>query len=212
MKKLLLLSALALGTISANAEITFYSEGKEIHNGDKIVSSRIEEVLLMFGTLMLDPEITYEATEAYDLDVTLYNTTAPGTNPPTQFGTDPTIALCWPGGCVDVAPGGKDSQSGNTAEATLNNLSIHVSISDYDKNVTYVFTSVIEIVIDGDTENPFVFDLTMMYPYDASVDGILDDESPAVYYDLLGRKVENPEKGQLLIKKQGTGKATKVVY
>ena len=48
-------------------------------------------------------------------------------------------------------------------------------------------------------------------PVDAAVEGVMaDDNTPVEYYDLQGRKVLNPAKGQLLIERKGA-KAVKVI-
>lgn len=54
---------------------------------------------------------------------------------------------------------------------------------------------------------------TKVTPLSAGVDNIVadEDESTAVYYDIFGRKVENPQKGNFYIKQTST-KTSKIIF
>lgn len=65
-----------------------------------------------------------------------------------------------------------------------------------------------------DNGKPINMECKLWFPgvYEAGVEGIeADSNAPVRYYNLQGVEVANPEKGQLLIKRQG-GKASKIVF
>lgn len=200
MKKLFLLSALALGALSMNAaDITITVGGEPIENGQHVKSSKVEDILLQFGTLKLDPVVCYEIEGDANLDVTVKNTST----------ENYTIQFCWPSQCIDIAAGETKTQSSNTANALSNNLAIDATIFPFEEGKDYCVSCDVTIVINGDTANPFTFSLDMVYPENAAVDGVIDDMEAPVYYNLNGYQVANPEKG-IFIKKQGN-KISKVV-
>lgn len=66
----------------------------------------------------------------------------------------------------------------------------------------------------GDNKLPLNMQAILFFPgvYEAGVEGVeIDSNAPVKYYNLQGVEVANPEKGQLLIKRQG-GKAEKIVF
>ena len=66
----------------------------------------------------------------------------------------------------------------------------------------------------GTNGKPLNMEAKLYFPgvYEAGVEGIeADSNAPVKYYNLQGVEVANPEKGQLLIKRQG-GKAEKIVF
>lgn len=66
----------------------------------------------------------------------------------------------------------------------------------------------------GPNHLPLNMECKLWFPgvYEAGVEGIeADNNAPVKYYNLQGVEVANPEKGQLLIKRQG-GKAEKIVF
>lgn len=67
--------------------------------------------------------------------------------------------------------------------------------------------------VEGKVLNPFTVNVFMGPEADemAGVDGVVvDNDAPVVYFDLAGRRVLNPAKGQIVIERQGS-KARKVV-
>lgn len=76
---------------------------------------------------------------------------------------------------------------------------------------TGVYLVVFTPFVDGmDDIEPLTFSI-VAGPDAAYVEGVeIDNDAPAVYYDLMGRKVVNPVKGQLVIESRG-GKAIKKV-
>lgn len=201
MKKFLLLSVLALGAVTLNAQdIKVTVSGEEVVSGGTVISYRNDPVLLQFGTLKLDPEVIATVSETADLKITVYNTTK-------ELNTQ--VQFCWPSQCISIEPGTAGVQEGVAEANNENNLTIDATVFPFDPEEKYTVSCVVEIVANGDEANAFVFNLDMAYDNESGVEGILDEEVDPVYYNLNGCKVENPYKG-IYIKKQGN-KVTKVI-
>lgn len=209
MKKLLLLSALALGAFTANSQdVTVTVEGNPVENGATVNSYRLDPVLVQFDSYKLDPEVRATFSEDADVSITVYNKTE---NLPQN------IQFCWPTQCAFIAPGSFATQTGPVQAGVEQLLAIDVAVAPYvgftfDKESVYTFSTTVEI--NYGAAEPFVFDLNMIYdpnPDDSGVEGIFNadlDVAP-VYYDLSGRKIANPDKGIYLIQKGN--KVSKVI-
>lgn len=80
----------------------------------------------------------------------------------------------------------------------------------YEPTNTSHFTLILTAKVDGQTSDSFLINL-VMGPNPSGVETVgVDTDAPAVYYDLQGRQVANPAKGQLLIERRGTS-ARKVI-
>ena len=69
------------------------------------------------------------------------------------------------------------------------------------------------IVPTANPSNAFTFYLNIVNDPQifAGVDAVVDDNAPVEYFDLAGRKVVNPAKGQLVIERKGA-KAVKRIF
>ena len=197
MKKLLLVSALAFAGLTVNAQnLTVTVDGAPVVRDAEVTSHHINEVLLQFGSLKLEPEVLVTVSEQSNLDITVFNVSQ---------NTTQAVQFCWPSFCDAIEPGQSTTNSNNVNANEPQNLAIDATIYPFDKDNVYELKTVVEIVVNGNTEDSFVFNLNMVYDpnYDASVGGIVADEAEAVYYDLSGRRVLNPDKG-IYVKKQGS--------
>ena len=207
MKKLLLLSALALGALTANSQnVTVTVEGNEIENGAVVDSYRLDPVLILFDSYKLDPEVKAVFDTDCDVTINVYNKT---TDLPQN------IQFCWPTQCAFIGPGEKGTQYGEAKAGEEQSLAIDVTLAPYvgfefNKEETYTFATTVEII--GGSAEPFVFDLNMIYDpaYDA-VESVYDNSVDAtpVFFDLGGRKINNPEKGIYIMQKGN--KVSKIV-
>lgn len=228
MKKLLLLSALAFGAITASAQsISVTVEGKPVENGATVNSSRVtfetyEQTLPNFGTFhmttfQLDPEVYASASVAGQYEVTIVNTTTD--NLPDM----PGLQICWPENCVAVPLGETVVTPAGTLSPTPSFLQIDSSTGqevDHEllpdqlwPDQDFTISCRVDIKKAGSSVSEFSFNLNMNFDAKAfaSVNGIeINDEAPVEYFDLTGRRVLEPAKGQLVIKRQG-GKAVKVI-
>ena len=209
MKKLLLLSALVLGAFTANSQnIEVTVEGNPVENGAVVNSYRLDPILIQFGSYKLDPEVKVTFSSDCDVDINVYNKT---TDLPQN------IQFCWPSQCAFIAPGQVGAQTGTVSAGVEQSLAIDVTLApyvgfDFNAEETYTFYTTVEILA-GSAE-PFVFDLNMIYDpnhEDNAVEDIFDNDVDAapVYFDLGGRKINNPEKGIYIMQKGN--KVSKVI-
>lgn len=202
----------ALLTQAQTITVTYNDGEKElpVENGATVTSYRYDPILFQFAnTLKLDPELKATIDSNANLDITVTNTTTAYPNLTLQF--------CWPTQCDYIAQGTSSTQSGSVQAGVPQMLSVDATInaqtSDplFDPKNKYELSASVDIVANGNPETKFSFNVNMIYDpeHDASVEGVIADEAPAVYYDLNGRVVANPENG-IFICKQG-GKTLKVV-
>lgn len=212
MKKLLLLSALAFGAMTMNAQnLTVTVEGKTVEPNSTVTSTHVDPQLIQFGSLKLLPEVFVTSSESTTLNVEVINTTQPGTQVNPFLGEDYKMQFCWPVECATLAPGEAATSTGSVVAGEVNDLAVDATIVPYEEDKTYVMSCVINMWTAGQSkEQGFSFTLIMGYGDVNGVEGIVSDNSVApVYYDLSGRQIANPEKG-IFIKKQGS-KVSKVV-
>lgn len=212
MKKLLLLSVLALGAVAANAQdftVTYGPEATVIKNGETITSYEINALWAEDG-IQIDPEITI--TPTVDMNISL-SVTDTSTDP-----NAPLVQCCFPMACQTIKRGGTLNVSGLINANVPKPLQIETQMIEfYDmegnkQDVPDAFTASCKVDITPEGAiTPFTFNLIMVYDknYDAAVEGIVADDSTPVYYNLNGVRINNPEKG-IFIKRQGN-KTTKVI-
>ena len=242
MKKLILLSAMALGLATASAQsfgdyYTVTYEGKTIENGALISSDAYDDYAGWYHCdIQFVPKKSYSSVR--------FNVKSDYTdNPSFEMQQSDIIAwgtpsVCWAsgmnGGCEDNRPpmvtnfnvgAGCDGLHQINYEAPFV-IQFHVLGADnYDSfdpadpstwtikpTKTSNYTVTVAATIDGETV-PESFKVNILIGPDAAyVDGITaDDDTPAVYYDLTGRAVAHPEKGQIVIERKG-GKTVKMIY
>lgn len=232
MKKFLLLSALALGAMTASAQsFTDYMdvtyEGKTVENGGFIMSSETDPDGSMYVcdylfTPKIDPsKISFHYT-GYYTDCPSYETWLTGEG----FNKMPwgTPSICYEmGGMGNCLPGHDNiiSDYGFDKLTAPLEIQFHLmgdmvfngeSLDFILPSKTGIYRVVHTIEVDGvPVEDDFVVDI-IIGPDPAGVDGIVDDSNaPVEYFDLMGRKLNNPEKGQIVIVRQGS-KAKKVLF
>lgn len=229
MKKLLLLSAIAFSAITINAQtVAVTVEGQPVANGATVESSRlhtetISQTMPPIGTIetfkfLLDPEVCATSSEPAQYTIKVTNTTA------TVLDGMPGLQICWPTQCVGVPYYG----SFTTVAGELNTTPCELKIDSTNGAIytpsgimqdilwpdqPFTISCLVEIVKVGSSSPAFSFNLNMNYDPNAlnAVDEIYTDgENPASYYDISGRRILNPQKGQLVIERRGA-KATKVI-
>lgn len=210
MKKLLLLSALAFCGLAANAQnLTVTVNGQPVENGSEVTSTHFECTDEEWGSYQLLPHVMVTSDVATDVSVMLFNTTDASAMP---MGVSPFIQLCFPNGCEAIAPDSrsKEPHEGLIEANTPTDLVIDsAEFYPLDEPQPGSFTLSGNVTISAGSTT-FAFVLNMTYdPELMSVDGIEADEAEAVYYNLSGVQVANPDRG-IFIKKQGA-KTQKVI-
>lgn len=222
MKKLLLLSAIAFAAFSANAQITVTVMGEPVKNGSTIdvqcleVDSYSQEiapgVIINSINYTVDPEVfaTVSVTGKYSISVTNTSKSIAPNQPNVQF--------CWPFTCEPVRIGATLTNEGqlNANEPSPLRIDALWNWDDYQGGFklesVLVLSCDLKIMEVGNSSNSFSCSINMIAdPVDAAVDEVtVDNDAPKTYYDLAGRRVLSPAKGQLVIERQGS-KARKVV-
>lgn len=217
MKKLLLLSALTLGALSLNAQnFTVTVEGKPVKNGETVISHHLSCVETEYNgetyrDYNLNPEVYVTAEADMPATVTLTNTSAIA---------EPATQICWPTNCVVVHQGLSVSPEGTFLAGVPTDLLVESSplYGDDPEHVKilqseFTLSCTVNIVPNNNPANAFTFYLNIVNDPQiyAGVDAVVDDNAPVEYFDLAGRKVVNPEKGQIVIERKGA-KAVKRIF
>lgn len=213
MKKLLLLSALAFSAIASQAvtfNVTVMDE--EIQNGATVdakclVVNEEEYMGMQFVNYQLDPEVYASASEPTDVSITVTNYFIE--HPADQ----PNLQFCWPLGSQCTTPGymGQPNPAVRQGKLDGNPQFLFIDSANWDDKIEEGFTMSCDVMIRSlaNPSDSFSFKLNMIYdPEMLGVDGVEADDAPATYYDIAGRRVYNPQKGQLVIERRGA-KATK---
>lgn len=226
MKKLVLLSALTIGALSANADnftdffkVTY--ENKEIQSGETIAcettdadKSRYE--CDYFVEPLMEPELLSLSYRAVYLDSPTYEESLANR---AMWGT-PTICYVM-GPNANCIPGQGNIISQYTFEQMTGTLEIQMHLDGEIDLSTFSFklpekAGTYRVVLTGtydgaEIEDDFITDI-YIGPGAAGVEGVIDDvNAPTEYFDLTGRKVLNPAKGQIVIVRQGS-KAVKAIF
>lgn len=217
MKKLLLLSALTLGALSLNAQnFTVTVEGKPVKNGETVISHHLTCVETEYmgeidRNYNLNPEVYVTAEADMPATVTLTNTSAIA---------EPATQICWPTNCVVVHQGLSVSPDGTFLAGVPTDLLVEsTTLYDYEPEDLkllesgFTLSCTVNIVPTANPANAFTFYLNLVNDPQiyAGVDAVVDDNAPVEYFDLAGRKVVNPAKGQLVIERKGA-KAVKRIF
>lgn len=215
MKRLLLISSIAFGLLSVSAQtISVTVEGKPVQNGSTVDSKNVtvdegtftmpDGTVIPYSDYTLDPEVVATSSSNGTFTITVTNNTVE------DFA--PGVLFCWPSTCETVSKGSSASQTGTLTANQPSELKIDAAWDEFIPN-DFTLPCKIEIVENGNPSNSFTFNLNMIYVADeVSVESIIDNTNlPSVYYDLTGRKVLNPAKGQIVIERKGSN-AKKVIF
>lgn len=217
MKKLLLLSALTLGALSLNAQnFTVTVEGKPVKNGETVTSHHLSCVETEYNgetyrDYNLNPEVVVTADSDMPASVIFTNTSAL---------EEPLLQMCWPTECATVRKGESLEREGTfmagvPTDLLIESMALYGDEPDHIKLLESEFslTGTVKIVPTANPSNAFTFYLNIVNDPQiyAGVDAVVDDNAPVEYFDLAGRKVVNPAKGQLVIERKGA-KAVKRIF
>lgn len=226
MKNFLLLSTIAFAAVSASAQITVTAEGQLVANGGTVNSKHLKvghDQQEVFGTIVntttfqLDPEVMVAASPAGSYVIKVTNNTTD------NYEGMPGPQICWPQNCVGVNRGQTFETKPGELTPTPQSIQLDSTegyVTDWDLDqgaywpeVEFTLSCKVEIVPENSSSSVFTFNVNMTYDPEilAGVGDItVDNEAPVVYYDLTGRQVFNPAKGQIVIERQGS-KARKVI-
>lgn len=199
MKKLftILAAATLLSTASQAQTLSVLSHGQPIENGATL---HIKGELESFGDASFsitqckwDPELTVKTSA--DVAGTVECT-----------GDLIGWAICWPINCQNFGGDNGNKTATGTFSAAGSDLQIHYEMTAYNEPIVAPENNSASIVIKAGGET---FTVTLVTDKPASVGELGASASKAVYYDLHGQKVLNPEKGMFI--KVQDGKSSKVM-
>ncbi|MDE6028683.1 MAG: hypothetical protein K2G23_11475 [Muribaculaceae bacterium] len=204
MKKFYMFLAAGLAAFSANADLHFYIHGNEVENGSRVdISSYYEDQEYQF---MVDPEMEIKADEdgAFSATVKL---TQGSTIPEYDWDYGAEVNALWcafDGQCVPLSVGKSANKSASLTAGKAENMQLEISGSYGDKqdHATLVVKAECTVNCTFAGKN---YSLTLFVDHDPSGvnDIAFDSNAPVEYYDLQGRRVNNPSNG-LYIMRQGS--------
>ena len=210
MKKLLLPALLMIAALPAAAQtLKVTVDGQEVQNGQTIdlhcLNVNVDDSWpgYVFYDCQFEPQVCVTS----DTDVTI-NAQVENTSGLTY----PLVQFCWPSGCEEVPAGTSTSHVSELKAGKETNMLIESSLFQDLPQEKMVLSFTFRLATTA--VYTFAVNVNMIYDplTDAAVDGISADENlPVEYYDLLGRRLENPAKGQIVIERQGA-KSVKKVY
>ena len=218
----------AAAATTFNDYYTVTYEGKTVEDGGYVYSEEfLEEAYYMCDVMVT--MITNEPVESRSLHILGTYTDLPtkqmSEDNPLLWGAP---SMCYSpvggiGGCplvpddapanayADFTLGGGNITISNSApvELQFHNMFVEPDYLPYENAGIYKVE--IEGTINGYSIGSFTYYM-VVGPNAAHVDGVVaDDNAPSVYFDLSGRRVINPAKGQLVIERKGD-KAIKRIF
>ncbi|MDE5806521.1 MAG: hypothetical protein K2H76_00255 [Muribaculaceae bacterium] len=204
MKKFYMFLAAGLAALSANADLHFYIHGNEVENGSRVdISSYYEDEEYQF---MVDPKMEIKADENGSFSGTVKLTQ--GETVPEwdwDFGAQVNALWCaFDGQCVPLSVGQTASKSYSLTAGKAEDMQLEISgmYGDQQDPATLVVKAECAFNCTFAGKN---YSLTLFVDHDPSGvnDIAFDSNAPVEYYDLQGRRVNNPSNG-LYIMRQGS--------
>lgn len=118
--------------------------------------------------------------------------------------------LCWPGSCVDRKPGDSVSSTG-TVNTEPQHVDLHKDESFTSKDQVPTETTVIKVNFATSTENMEITVKCLPSAENSVGENFADSNVAPEYYTIQGIRVNEPQKGQLLIERKGN-KVTKRIF
>lgn len=205
MKKLftILAAATLLSAASQAQTLSVYAYGEQIQNGATIhLKGEIEnlgDASFPITQCKWDPELIVKPSESIPGIVECSSATPMSASPSSSW------AICWPMNCINFGGDTKASANG-TFDAAGSALQIHYEVTTLNEPLVAPENNSASIVIKAGGET---FTVTLVTDKPASVGELGASASKAVYYNLHGQKVLNPEKGMFI--KVQDGKSSKVM-
>lgn len=197
-------------TIIKAESVVITIEGRKVENGSivdchNVIDNSYEVNGVVCPTFLIDPEVYISSSKEKMVSVTVTNTTV------SELENVPSISFCWTTIC-EIIPRTESAEKIDMVSAVPSPLLIDTMWS-YDIPDKFVVSCKIDIHELGETSEVFSFNLNMIFDPEKNngIDTVNEEDSHICYYDLTGRLIENPIKGQILIKRCGMN-ASKIIY
>lgn len=192
--------AAAIGMSASAQNMQFFVHGEQVNNGDRI---NITDYYVS-STNQFNPELRCIPAVSDEMSVSLdfYKNNTPVLDEDWEYGADLFVMFCPFGACFNVSPGNSLEKSSNVVADKEMDMQTEImlmlgDLQEYDDLAIECEFSLTAVLDDEEFVMTFYVDKPS-----AGVEGIdADINAPAVYYDLQGRKIENPSKGLFIVKK-----------
>lgn len=184
--------------------VQFYVHGNPVQSGDRIdITDYYNEL-----TAQYDAHLTCKTTATDDMYVTFdfYKNETTPMDADWIYGAKVSGQICWPLQCELVPVGTSMTVSGEMVADNETNMQLHLGLQLGDEQTykdLYV-SAEFSITAQFDEEEVVLvfFVEKAVGELGSGVEGIESDSNAApVYYDLQGRKVDNPANGLYIVKK-----------
>lgn len=237
MKKLILFSALALGVATASAQslTDYYNvsfDGQAVTNGGTICSEHTAATEWYTADVALEPKVALQSASIRILgDYTGDPSKAESEADRDNWGR-PSVCYQIIGGSGECPPCYDPSKFADFSLDTTSPFEIQFHLmseavepigpdfnpadpSTWPQSILPSKAGKYQLTVTGTVNgakfNDFTF-YVILGPNAAGVDSAIDDnDAPAVYFDLSGRRVLNPAKGQFVIERRGMKVTKKVI-
>ncbi len=213
MKKIYALAIAAACCLGANAQDLYFTvNGVKVDNGASIdLTNDIEDQ--GNGFYQYVPHLYVVSTKTGTANLKIDNdhtTVAPELDADWVYGAEFSFSACAFGACKPIASGGILEETGTLNANDPFDMQAEFVLSLGEKEVLGNLNVDGKVIVTATMgSETATVTLTVKRDY-AGVDGVeIDENAPAEYFDLQGRKIANPEKG-LYIVRQGN-KVSKVI-
>lgn len=205
MKKLYTLLVAAMATFGAGAQsLTIMVNDKAVENGSKIDITSTAKTA--GGKIVFDPEMFIKADKGGELTATVTNVKASCTPElDEEWIKGGGVDLQWCGFtelCVNVELNTPQTKSTTLSENVAEDMKLEYVVTLGDEQDPE------ELAIESECEVKFSFggkDYEVTLFVNKSTSGVgeiaSDNNAPAVYYDLQGRRIDNPSTGIYIVRK-----------
>lgn len=210
MKKLYLISALFASFLLSEAQpISITVEGEPVEQGAtvdcyNIINNSYEFKGMLVPSFSIDPEVKIASTQEVEANVTVTNTSI------SSLENLPIVSFCWTTVCETIKPG-KSVTKTDIVSTTPGNLFIDV-LWDYNIEEKFEVTCRVDVEPVNDPTQTFSFNINMIYDplLINGIEDVIEEDAPVLYYDLMGRRIYEPHRGQLVIECRGAKTSKKI--
>lgn len=210
------LVAMAGTAFTAQAEDEAYFkcfvDGTEVKDGDRIDLSKYYEELSFEGIgvykRQYNPKVTVMPFVTTDMTVTVdYIANKTPLSEDGLYGADLSVAFCgFTGSCTSVESGNTYVRTGATTADKELDMQTEMVITTFGSSAEGDFT---KLAIDAEFSMTFVIeDESLKVTFFVDQQGLAgihdidaDSDAEAIYFDLQGRRIENPSNGLFIVKK-----------
>lgn len=204
--------SIAIMAFAMIANIAFSQNLKVTSNGTPVSNNDVIEIPYVFEDYSY-PELNmylYEYMWEPNLAVSVSSGSETLTITVSSADNNDGFMLCWPGSCVDRKPGDSVSSTG-TVNTEPQHVDLHKADDFTSKDQVPTETTVIKVNFATSTENMEITVKCLPSAENSVGENVADSNVAPEYYTIQGIRVNEPQKGQLLIERKGN-KVSKRIF